>query len=110
MRWNVLAIFARGRTAHRPNQTISGGVRHHAVAAVAFGAIERLIGALENAGRVVAGRRQCRDTDRDRDFEMARALLDRKGSVAIRRRRRSATTVATAMSVSGITITNSSPP
>ena len=32
------------------------------------------------------------------------------GSVAMRRRSRSATMVATAMSVSGITITNSSPP
>ena len=32
------------------------------------------------------------------------------GSVAIRRRSRSATMVATAMSVSGITTTNSSPP
>jgi len=38
---------------------------------------------------------QSGDADRDRDFQIARALLDRDGSVAMRRRSRSATMSAT---------------
>src|SRR5215470_8109719 len=56
----------------------SGGVRHHAVTAVAFGTIEGLVGTFENGGSIIISRRQCRDTDRDRDLQVARTLLDRK--------------------------------
>jgi len=75
-----------------------------------LGLIQRHVGALEHVGDRLAFVVQRRQPDRDRDVDPLGALVDRKVSPAIERRRRSATMPATVRSVSGITITNSSPP
>src|SRR5260370_42130665 len=57
----------------------SGGVRHHAIAAVALGAIERLVGALEHIGRGIIRLPERGETDRDRHLHAALAFADREG-------------------------------
>src|ERR1700742_3626281 len=55
----------------------SGGVRNHAITAVALGAIERLVGALEDrSGSVVHAER--RKPDRERHVDRLGALIDRE--------------------------------
>src|SRR4051812_7196751 len=55
----------------------SSGIWDHAVAAIALGTIKRLVGALDDRrGTVPLPER--RDTNRDRDIDLARALLDRE--------------------------------
>src|SRR5580704_9920313 len=88
----------------------SRGVGGDPVAAFSLGAIERLVGPLDDLRRLVFGRPHGGDADRDRHLRRARVRLIGNGSAAMRRRNRSATAVAIAMSVSGITTTNSSPP
>src|SRR5215216_8122828 len=53
-------------------------VGNHAVAAIAFGAVERLVGALEESSCVALARTESGDADRDRDVHAGRALLNQE--------------------------------
>src|SRR6266567_7460446 len=69
---SVTRAASANRTATKTGK--SGSVGDDAVAPVALGAIERLVGALENARCVVVGGVERGNADRDRDLDRLGAL------------------------------------
>src|SRR4051794_32196591 len=67
-----------GRVGPKLNSSVHlGGVWHHPVAAVTLGAVERLIGALDDSGRIILPS-QRGETDGNGDVDLTPALLNRK--------------------------------
>src|SRR2546430_9298147 len=69
---SVTRAASANRTATKTGK--SGRVGDDAVPSIALGAIQRLVGALENARRVVVGGVERGDSDRDGDVDRLGAL------------------------------------
>src|SRR5207302_982506 len=67
--------LSRGQAFLENALKCSGRVGHHAISAVPLGAVERLVGALDDGRGIVIGP-QRRDADRDGDLDPPAALLD----------------------------------
>src|SRR2546423_13542103 len=63
------------RARPQPEDSLRG-VGHHTVAAIALGAVERLVGPLEQGLRTILGGAERRNADRDGDIDRGRALVD----------------------------------